>query len=175
MKYQLNLYSFTTFISTLMICFVSLVYESKVFAQGELKAEFGEWKIHCDTPLGAKNEQCTMLQRLTSEERPNLSIQVILIKTADNNTYLMRVLTPHGVIIPTGVRLQIDNKDTGRVGFIKCLLEGCVAETIVSNDLIQDLINGEIATFILFLTPEEGIGIPLKLDGIAEGLEAINN
>ena len=147
--------------------------KSAAFAQGELKAEFGDWKIHCDTPLGAKNEQCSMIQRLTSEERPNVSIQVILIKTADNGNYLMRILTPNGVIIPTGIGLQIDENDAGRIGFIKCLLEGCVAEVIMSNDLIHDFSNGGTATFILFLTPEEGIGIPIKLEGFSEGLNAL--
>ncbi len=33
--------------------------------------------------------------------------------------------------------------------------------------------NGEAATFIVFQTPEEGIGIPVELDGFAEGFDAL--
>ena len=160
-------------IGGLILCTIGLLNSSNVIAQGELRAEYGDWKLHCETPAGARSEQCALIQKLTAEDRPNISLQVILIKTTDNDTYIMRILAPLGVVLPSGLGLQIDNEETGVVGFVRCIFDGCVAEVILTDDLTRDLNSGTTATFILFMTPEEGIGIPIKLTGLAEGLEAL--
>lgn len=175
MRYFLNSIILSVSITSLLVIGIGILYNSTAFAQGELTAEFGDWKVHCETPVGAKNEQCVMIQRLTSEQRPNISLQVILINTADSDTYIMRILAPLGVVLPSGLGLQVDNEEKGVVGFVRCIIEGCVAEVILSNELIRDFSNGEIATFVLFMTPEEGIGLPLKLDGFMDGLQTLNS
>ena len=175
MKFLLNSIIMPILIGGFVLSGVVLIFISQVSAQGERKGEFGDWNLHCDTPTGAKNEQCTLLQKLTAEERPEISLQVIVIKTADSDEYIMRILAPLGVILPHGLRLQIDSEDKGRLGFVRCIFDGCVAEVILNNELIRDITSGEMATFILFMTPEKGIGLPIKLTGISDGLTALNN
>jgi invasion protein IalB len=43
----------------------------------------------------------------------------------------------------------------------------------MEDKLIDQMKNGQSATFIIFQTPEEGIGIPLALAGFKEGLEEL--
>jgi len=142
-------------------------------AQGELKTQYGDWQIRCDTPPGAQNQQCALIQSVTAEDRQNVGLTVIVLKTADGRDHILRVLAPLGVLLPTGLGLKIDDKDIGRAQFIRCLPNGCVAEVIIDEELVKTLEGGNLATFIIFQTPEEGIGIPMSLGGFTEGYAAL--
>jgi invasion protein IalB len=142
-------------------------------AQGAVKASFGDWQIRCDTPPGAQKEQCALVQSVTAEDRPNVALTVLVLKTADQKSRILRVLAPLGVLLPSGLGLKIDNADVGRAGFVRCLPNGCVAEVMLDDNLIGQMRNGKDATFIIFQTPEEGIGIPLSLGGFGEGFDKL--
>jgi invasion protein IalB len=142
-------------------------------AQGVVRSAHGDWQIRCDTPPGAQGEQCALIQSVTAEDRPNVGLTVIVLKTADQKSRLMRVLAPLGVLLPSGLGLKIDNADIGRAGFVRCLPNGCVAEVVMDEKLVGQLKAGQFATFIIFQTPEEGIGIPLSLSGFGAGYDKL--
>ena len=142
-------------------------------AQGMVKNTFGDWQMRCETPAGAKNEQCAIVQNVAAEDRPNLTLLVIVLKTADGKSRLLRVVAPLGILLPSGLGLKIDQADIGRAGFVRCLATGCVAEVVMDDNLLTQLRGGQAATFIVFQTPEEGIGIPVSLNGFAAGLDAL--
>jgi invasion protein IalB len=152
---------------------VAAASSGPVFAQGAVKSVHGDWQIRCDTPPGAQNEQCALMQSVTAEDRPNVGLTVIILKTADQKSRLMRVLAPLGVLLPSGLGLKIDNQDVGRAGFVRCLLDGCVAEVVMDDKLINQLRTGQTSTFIIFQTPEEGIGFPMSLKGFGEGYDQL--
>jgi invasion protein IalB len=142
-------------------------------AQGVVRSVHGDWQIRCDTPPGAQSEQCALIQSVTAEDRPNVGLTVIVLKTADQKSRLMRVLAPLGVLLPSGLGLKIDQTDVGRAGFVRCLPNGCVAEVVMDDKLIGQFKAGQLATFIIFQTPEEGIGIPLSLAGFGAGFDKL--
>src|SRR5215831_9360628 len=142
-------------------------------AQGAVRSVHGDWQIRCDTPPGAQNEQCALIQSVTAEDRPNVGLTVIVLKTADQKSRLMRVLAPLGVLLPSGLGLKINQNDIGRAGFVRCLPNGCVAEVIMDDNLVKQLRGGQTATFIIFQTPEEGIGIPVSLKGFGDGYDKL--
>jgi invasion protein IalB len=43
----------------------------------------------------------------------------------------------------------------------------------MDDSLIQQLRNGKQAMFVIFQTPEEGIGVPISLAGFSEGFDAL--
>src|SRR5487761_101318 len=140
-------------------------------AQGAVKSVHKDWQIRCDTPPGAKSEQCALIQSVTAEDRPNVGLTVIVLKTADQKSRLMRVVAPLGILLPSGLGLKIDNNDVGRAGFVKCLPNGCIAEITMDDTLINRLRNGQTSTFIIFQSPEEGIGFPMSLKGFGDGYD----
>jgi invasion protein IalB len=144
-----------------------------VRAQGVVTATYGEWQIRCDTPAGAQSEQCALIQSVTAEDRPNVGLSLIVLKTADKKMRLMRVLVPLGVLLTEGLKLNIDNVEVGKTGYVRCLPNGCVAEVVLDDKLLTQLRNGKDATFIIFQTPEEGIGIPLSLNGFGQGYDKL--
>jgi len=152
---------------------LALAWTGPAAAQGAVKSVHKDWQIRCDTPPGAKNEQCALIQSVTAADRANIGITVIVLKTADQKSRLMRVVAPLGVLLPSGLGLKIDNADIGRAGFVRCLPNGCIAEVVMDDTLIQKLRTGKSATFIIFQTPEEGIGFPMSLNGFAEGYDKL--
>ncbi len=129
--------------------------------------------MRCETPPGAKTEQCALVQNVAAEDRPAVTLLVIVLRTADQKSRLLRIVAPLGVLLPSGLGLKIDDKDIGRAGFVRCLNTGCVAEVVMDDTLLNRLKGGQNATFIVFQTPEEGIGIPVSLDGFAKGMDSL--
>lgn len=142
-------------------------------AQGVVKAKYGDWEMRCETPPGASRDQCALMQSVAADDKPNVNLVVIVLKTADGKSRLLRVIAPLGVLLPSGLGLKIDQTDIGRAGFVRCLPSGCIAEVVMEDKLLEQLRGGGTATFIIFQTPEEGIGIPLALNGFKDGFEKL--
>jgi len=168
-----NNFNFTNFFTSLTLSIAGLVFLSvaPTWAQtsGKVTSKHGAWNIICDVPAGASSEQCALMQNVVAEDRKEVGLSVVVLKTADNKARILRVLAPLGVILPNGLGLNIDGKDLGRAYFVRCLQDGCYAEVILKDELISAMKNGTSATFIIFETPEEGIGIPVDLNGFKEG------
>ena len=141
--------------------------------QGTVRSTHGSWSVVCDTPGGAASEQCALMQNVVAEDRPEVGLSVVVLRTADNRAEILRILAPLGVLLPNGLGLNIDGNDIGRAYFVRCFQDGCYAEVILEKELLDSLKKGTAATFIVFQTPEEGIGIPVDLAGFAAGFDAL--
>jgi len=142
-------------------------------SESQRRAKFNDWELRCETPPGASKEQCALLQSVAADDKPNINLVVITLKTSDGKSRLLRVIAPLGVLLPNGLGLKIDQTDIGRAGFVRCLPTGCVAEVIMDDKLLDQLKSGKTATFIIYQTPEEGVGIPLNLAGFGQGFDAL--
>jgi invasion protein IalB len=158
-------------VAALLACLFGSTHTAS--AQGAVRSVHGDWQIRCETPPGAQSEQCALFQSVVAEDRASVGITVLVLKTADQKTRLMRVQAPLGVLLPAGLGLKVDNVDVGRAGFVRCLQRGCYAEVVMDDNLIKQLRNGQTATFFIFQTPEEGIGFPLSLKGFGEGYDKL--
>jgi len=154
---------------------LALAAGDRAEAQGVVKNTFGDWQMRCETPAGAQAEQCAIVQNVAAEDRPNVSLVIIVLRTAGRKSHLLRVIAPleAGVLLPAGLGLKVDQTDIGRAGFVRCLASGCVAEVVMEENLIGQLKGGQTATFYIFQTPEQGIGIPVSLDGFATGFDSL--
>ena len=142
-------------------------------AQGVVKGKFGDWEMRCETPPGAARDQCALMQSVAADDKPNVNLVVIVLKTADGKSRLLRVIAPLGVLLPSGLGLKVDQTDIGRAGFVRCLPSGCVAEVVMEDKLLDQMRTATSATFVIFQTPEEGIGIPLALSGFKDGFDKL--
>ena len=159
--------------SALLILTMASGMATPAAAQGAVRSVHQDWQIRCDTPPGAQGEQCALIQSVTAEDRANVGLTVIVLKTADQKSRLLRVVAPLGVLLPSGLGLKINQADIGRAGFVRCLPNGCIAEVIMDDELIKKLRASKTATFIIFQTPEEGIGFPMSLAGFGEGYDKL--
>jgi len=133
----------------------------------------GAWQVSCRTPPGAKEEKCALVQSVTAEDRPNVGLTVVFYEAIGENKKLLRVVVPLGVLLPTGLGLKIDDQDVGNAPFLKCGKRGCVAEVVLQDEVIAKLKKGTNAMFIIFDTPEAGIGIPVSLQGFSDAFASL--
>ncbi|MBB3998833.1 invasion associated locus B family protein [Aureimonas pseudogalii] len=162
-----------TLLASAAVALVSLLPLAALAQTGTVKSQHGAWAVVCDQPAGAAGEQCALLQNVVAEDRPEVGLSVLALKTADGKAQILRVLAPLGILLPNGLGLYVDGKDIGRAQFVRCFEDGCYAEVILEDTLRQTLSTGTSATFIVFQTPEEGIGIPVDLKGFSEGFAAL--
>ncbi|MCX8502731.1 MAG: invasion associated locus B family protein [Alphaproteobacteria bacterium] len=134
-----------------------------------VKGVFGDWALRCESNAQAAGEQCVLVQNVSAEDRPNLQMVVIVLRNPSGG-YILRVVVPLGVILPSGLGLKIDRADIGRTGFMRCLANGCLAEVVMDEALVNRFSTGDTALFVVFPAPDDGVGIPIKLTGFANGL-----
>lgn len=139
----------------------------------KVKKTHGHWHLSCGTPPGAKNEKCALVQDVTDETRPNYSLRVIFLRSKDGKKEVLRVVAPLGVLLPPGLGLKIDNADMGHAPFMKCGKIGCIAEVVVNDQIVKKFQTGKNAIFIIFQTPEVGIGFPVSLNGFGDGYKTL--
>lgn len=144
-------------------------------AQMRVTSEFGFWKVICETPAGAVSEQCGIHQAVQDQKREELGLSITILKPADRKGDMMRIQAPLGILLPTGVGLEIDGKNFGNVWFIKCFADGCWADADIDSTLLDALKKGKTAIFKVFPTPEEGVGIPVDLSGFADAYSKISS
>ena len=159
-------------LAALMFAFATLS-SAQLLAQTRVQAEHGSWDILCETPPGASTEQCAMIQAVQDLNREELGLTIVLLKPADGGGDLLRIQAPLGVLLPWGVDLDIDNENVGRAFFVRCLADGCWAEVNIDKKLIDRFSNGKTALFKVFTTPEEGVGIPVDLEGFSEAYKSL--
>jgi invasion protein IalB len=142
-------------------------------AQGAIKDKHGDWETRCETPPGAAYEQCAIVLSVVDQERPNVTLVVVVLNTSDRKARLMRVIAPLGVLLPAGVSLRVDNDDFGRLSFLQCLANGCIAQLAIEDKLLDKLKTGKTATLGIFQTPEQGVGVLAPLAGFKEAYEQL--
>ena len=150
-----------------------LIFAPAALAQGVIKAKHGDWETRCEQPPGALREQCAVVLSVVAEDRPSVALVMIVLNTADRKARLVRIIAPLGVLLPSGVGLKIDDEDLGRVNFIRCLPNGCIAEAEIKDKLLEKMENGHTATLGVFQSPEEGIGVTAPLAGFKDAYEEL--
>ncbi|MCA0406291.1 MAG: invasion associated locus B family protein [Proteobacteria bacterium] len=152
-------------------------------AQGTLKSKYGDWQHRCDKPAANGAEQCILIQNVLDQSELNLAVVVLKVedqqatsearkkdpKAAAVRRPVLRVIAPLGILLPRGLGLKIDDREIGSTGFVRCLESGCVAEVDMDNALLDTFRKGKTALFAIFLTPEEGRGLPVTLAGFEQG------
>jgi len=165
--------SFRALAAVALLALAPLLAASPAHAQGAVRGKHGVWETRCETPPGASSEQCAIVQSVVDEDRPNITLVIIILKTADRKSRLLRVIAPLGVLLPSGLGLHIDKDDFGHMSYVRCLPTGCVAEVFLDDKLLARLGSAEKSTFVIFETPEEGVGVPVPLTGFKEAYEAL--
>lgn len=131
----------------------------------------GDWRVYCQRLGSPPQDRCALVQSVQGVDQ-GVALTAILLR-GNQRQVMMRVIAPANVLLSKGLGLRIDQQDLGSTGFVRCGDYGCVAEVDVDDALLTKLEQGKQATFVLFRTPDEGVGVPIALPGVAEGLASL--
>jgi invasion protein IalB len=62
-----------------------------------VKSVHGDWQVRCDGPPGGQENQCALVQSVTAEDRPDVGLTIVVAKTADHKSMLLRVVARWGM------------------------------------------------------------------------------
>lgn len=164
-----------TFLAAAGLTFIASAVPSVAQQQpGTPKSTHGAWSVICDKPAGASEEQCALMQNVIADDRPEVGLSVVVLKTADRKSRILRILAPLGVLLKDGMELYIDNNNIGRAYFTRCFSEGCYVEVDIDDELLKVLRAGKSAVFALRESVDQDrVGIPIELTGFADGYDAL--
>ncbi len=154
----------------------ALAWTPAVLAQEEkVMSTHGDWLVKCGQPPGSKQQICWVEQKVASEDRPNVGLTVTYLNSpkGKDEQGVLQIQAPLGIMLPRGLGLKIDGKDHGNVPFLRCFTDGCLARAHVPDNLMNSFKTGSTAVFIIFDTPESGIGIPISLTGLSAAITAL--
>jgi len=171
--------------------------------QTVIKATHGAWNIQCAGPSNqtvnaadlikeleatkkkkktskstkaSAIKQCGMVQTVKSKERQNVGLSVIVFRTKRKDKSaggMLRVLAPSGVFLPNGLAMEIDGKAQGRIGFLRCLPNGCIAQAELTKKLMKSLRTGKKMNFIIYEAPGRGLALAVSLKGFSAAYKAL--
>ncbi len=131
--------------------------------------------MRCAQVAGAKQDKkCALVQDLTLEDRPNMCLTVVYMRSYSDDRQILRIFAPVGVVLPRKLGVKIDDTDVGALEFLKCTRAACVAEVFLDKKLVDKLSGGKMASFIVFPTPDYGVGFPARLAGFSDGIKGLN-
>ncbi|MCZ2328474.1 invasion associated locus B family protein [Bartonella sp. F02] len=135
---------------------------------------YGAWTKICSLPPGTPNIQCEIVQDIRTQDRRDITFRVAFFKLPKNQGTLMRVFVPIRVELRPGVGLKIDNKDMEKIEYRRCLGDVCIAESLMKKETLRPFLEGKIATYFIFTTPEQGVGGVLDLNGFRDAYDALS-
>jgi invasion protein IalB len=110
-----------------------------------IKEENGAWKLRCArAPIG-KSDPCDMFQLLINPEgEPVAEMSVQTLNATGEFIADLVIIAPLGLLLPAGVQVKIDGRDAGRIPFIVCSKNSCVAKAGLKAADVQALKAGNV-------------------------------
>ena len=152
---------------------LAFLASSPLYAESEAVSTHGDWSLECSGTNEAESRNCSLVNRVMDESEDAIQLDVFVWHSVKDHASILQVRAPLGVLLTAGLGLKIDNKDIGSAGFVRCLPEGCFVEMAMDEALIQTFLNGKDALFIVFKSPNEGVGIPVSMAGFREGYTSL--
>lgn len=141
-------------------------------AGSTVKAQFGDWKHECSKPPGARSELCAITQDVTDESNSDVGVSVHVQKLPGGES-LLRVIAPLGVLLTHNLAVKVDGDYLGEAPFLRCYVLGCQAQIEMDEKLRAKLSSGKTLLLVIHRTAEQGVGIPISLNGFPQAFAAL--
>jgi invasion protein IalB len=137
--------------------------------------EFQDWVLRCGRSEQGP-EVCEMQQQTTDSE--GRTIMAVAVGTVPGTPDVgLLIILPLGILLPSGVSLQIDGGAEVPLEVERCERQGCRIERLVEPELLNRLKGGrEAKVFFEAYDPEgelQRLGVPISLLGFTAALSEI--
>ena len=132
----------------------------------------GAWNIACNDTEPDGKVHCALLQNSLADD-PAVGISVVILYPADGSVPLIRILAPLGVLLPSGLNINVDGKFGKKIDYLRCFKDGCYAEEQMKGGLLQSFIRGNRAIVAIASKPGKSYSIPIDLTGFSKGLRKL--
>jgi invasion protein IalB len=155
--------------SSLVILFEANLLSTASAFEDTIKSRIGAWRYNCGKTPPLNIEHCILSQTISSRDNPNIGVGLIILKHKEMKNPILQVITPEEVYLPKGVTLTIGENEKAQFGLLRCMRQGCRADTIIDDKLLNQFNSGKIGDLVIYMTPFIGLRHIINFDGFAEG------
>ncbi len=131
---------------------------------------FGSWTVTCGPNTGQAGNCSAQLQMI--EPKKKLPLLTWVVGFGSKGTPLMEVVTPSGVLISPGVKMEI-GKSKSQSPYVSCVPLGCSSRFIADKAVINALRSAKEAKFVIVTVGKQIANVSVKPTGTAEMLVAM--
>ncbi|MGN7613355.1 invasion associated locus B family protein [Magnetococcales bacterium HHB-1] len=102
----------------------------------------GSWAAICPKVNKKINKGCFLEQTLKSKKGDSPLARLLIGRFASKRQFTAIVILPLGLFLPTGVIYQVDEHKKAKMGFEKCMPDGCMATRLLNQQEIIQLKKG---------------------------------
>ncbi len=142
------------------------------------------WVKRCDQPVaqGEGQEQetppqgeeyCEIVQRLTVTDTNQRLVEMAVGYPADSKNARGVLILPLGILLESGILIQVDDNDPLRASVRRCDQGGCYVFLDMTDSVLDEFKAGEEIN-VLFQTPQpQAMSVALSLKGFTKALKSI--
>lgn len=141
------------------------------------KAEdFDDWKMECI--ISGKEEACSLLQQRVVRREKGIAIilvgRISLLQQKDKIVPHLRLVTPVGVWLPSGLALKLDNGRQINAPFLMCGADGCMTDLGLSEEFLPKVKKSNKLYVAYKLGDQPQTTVELSMKGVTAGLAALS-
>jgi invasion protein IalB len=141
-----------------------------------VKTTYGAWDVVCSS---VKPDQCRLRQiGKTPDGKKALIVHIGKldgVKSQDGKIVpaAIRITTPLGTLLRTGLQVQIDEAEPRGVLFELCLPNGCIVSDAISDEYLARLKAGKVAKMKFNVLQQGTLEVSISLKGFTKAYKAL--
>ena len=130
------------------------------------------WIVNCTDPGGKRT--CTMMQNLVTKQNDvqQRLLTVIIQRSGENNEEMLLAL-PHGLFLPAGVQLAIDQGQPSKLVIQTSDANGAYAGTALSAELLLSMKKGQTLKLTVQTAQKKDVTVPVTLSGFSKAYQEL--
>jgi len=130
----------------------------------------GSWVKLCNKEEGAEIEICVVSQELRDANTAQLIASVTVREIPDQPAVLI-IAVPTGVLLPPGMRVQIDQAEAKEAEYAICFPNACIARMNIDDDYIHAMKAGGQLGIAVMGGDRQQVGFPVSLVGFTKAYD----
>lgn len=134
-------------------------------------ATFGNWTVRC-RPQQDDNSVCEMVQDIQAGNNAGTLANLALGRLPGDDNLRMIIQLPLGVNLSDGIEISAGESASANATFETCFPNLCVAQTIVTADLLDAFKAGDSLTVVFKDRAKRPVSFSASLDGFTAAYES---
>lgn len=131
------------------------------------------WDTACSQPQRNAEPDCEMSQMVIVPKSRQVLLRVEIEVPGDGSGTRMVLRLPHGLYLPAGVTLKIDDEDWSQTEVQTCDGQGCYAGLALDDDVVRRLQRGNQLMVGFQSLSRETVTVPVALKGFTASFAKI--
>lgn len=161
---------------TLALTLTAVSAQEEPAQEPEQEAQvFQDWRVQCQQAAEGQRERCYMFQNLVYRESGQTVLSLQIGRTSAGGEPVAVFILPLGVILPPGLRMEIDDGAPTELDYQQCNQQGCIARLPLAEPMVDALKQGLEAnvTFEAFVEGQrQPVTVPVSLKGFTAAFDA---